>query len=214
MNCEISSILESSGVIHGFGMAGCTLPDYLSFHGTHPCVYFKTNQLHGDTVIRLGHDNAKDRIYEADAFITNEAGVVCYVRTADCVPILMHDPVRGVCAAVHSGWRGTALKVAAKTVDMFEKEFGSIRGDVRAVIGPCIGGDCYEVDADVMSQFSIACTSKSNLDLVAMNKKILEDCGVGHIGAINICSHCDTRFASYRRDKTETFRQVNFIVMV
>jgi YfiH family protein len=134
----------------------------------------------------------------------------------------MCDPVNKVVAAVHAGWRGTAKRIAAKTAEYFTRDFGSKRDDIRVAIGPAIAGECYEVDDDV-AESMITCAGehlkrgerpgKWYVDLKAVNKKILADIGIQHIDVINICNHCDPRFASYRRNRSEEGRQVNFICL-
>jgi len=203
-------------------MAGVLLGDYLAGMEIKGATYFQTNQLHSDQIVSLQAINHGLRVLEADAFITSEPNVVCYVRTADCVPILMHDPIKKVSAAVHAGWRGTTMRLVEKTVEKFEKDFGSRRESILAAIGPSIAGDCYEVDMEVAEGFvTIAgeflkkkgTNGKWTVDLQSVNRRLLENAGVRGVEVVPICNHCDTRFASFRRDKTETFRQVNFIVM-
>lgn len=90
---------------------------------------------------------------KADALITREPGVVLAVQTADCVPILLVDPKRRAIAAIHSGWRGTLARIAAKTLGRMQMEFGTRAKDVMAALGPAIGRCCYEVGSDVAREF-------------------------------------------------------------
>jgi len=223
MNCITSKLLDGAGVTHGFGMAGYSLGDYLAGLNIKGAQYFQTNQLHSDQIrsLRFTDHNLRFTVLEADAFITCEAGVVCYVRTADCVPILLYDPVKKASAAVHAGWRGTALRLVEKTIEKLESEFGSRRGDILAAIGPAISGACFEVDSSVAEGFVTIAgehlkrkdqTGKWHIDLQNVNRLVLEKAGVQNVEIVPVCNHCDKRFASFRRDKTETFRQVNFIL--
>lgn len=202
-----SKLLNERGVVHGFGLRGCTLDDYLRDLNIKGAKSFLTDQMHGDNIIRLTRGTsykARGAPLKADAFITNELGMVCLVRTADCVPILMYDPKKKVVAAVHSGWRGTDLKIAAKVVDRFVSDFGSRPKDICVSIGPSISGKCYEFGEAGNKYF---------VDLQEKNRSALAGAGVKDIEIIPICSHCDERFASYRRDKTEKGRQINFIIL-
>lgn len=88
-----------------------------------------------------------------DAFVTALPGVAVGVRTADCVPILLYDPVRRVVAAVHSGWKGTVLQIVCKAIDVMRLQFGCKAEDMRAVIGPSIGPDSFQVGEEVVAQF-------------------------------------------------------------
>jgi len=88
-----------------------------------------------------------------DASITDQPGILLAVQTADCVPILLVDPKQRAVAAVHAGWRGTLARIVAKTVGQMQLHFASNPVDLLAAIGPSIGGCCYEVGAEVATQF-------------------------------------------------------------
>ena len=112
------------------------------------------NQIHTD-IVRvvtkkdcLGSLSHRD-YPECDALITNVPGIALVVFTADCTPILLHDPVTGAVGAVHAGWRGTALGIAAKAIDAMVSAFGCKRENICAAIGPNIGPCCFETDGDV-----------------------------------------------------------------
>jgi YfiH family protein len=75
------------------------------------------------------------------------------VQTADCIPILLADTKRRAVAAIHSGWRGTLSRIAAKTLGRMNMEFGTQPEDVIAALGPGIGRCCYEVGSDVARDF-------------------------------------------------------------
>jgi YfiH family protein len=88
-----------------------------------------------------------------DALITREPSVLLVVQTADCIPILLADPRRQVIAAIHSGWRGTVRRIAAKALGRMQMEFGTKPEDVIAALGPGIGQPCYEVGTEVAAEF-------------------------------------------------------------
>lgn len=90
---------------------------------------------------------------QADAIITRKRGVALTMSTADCVPLLFHDPVTEVIGVAHAGWRGTARGIAAATVAAMGEQFGSRPADIRAGIGPSIGPCCYEVSDEVQELF-------------------------------------------------------------
>jgi YfiH family protein len=93
---------------------------------------------------------------EGDALVSDDPGVAVVVRAADCVPLLMADRVRGVVAAVHAGWRGTAARVAVAALETMTREFGTRPADVVAAIGPSIGACCYEVGPELVDAFAAA----------------------------------------------------------
>jgi len=114
-------------------------------------------QIHSDLIYRVDRvDESSSKFSEtpkADALITREPGVLLAVQTADCVPILLADPKQRAVAAIHSGWRGTLARIAAKALGRMHMEFGTRTEDVIAAIGPGIGRCCYEVGSDVAREF-------------------------------------------------------------
>ena len=114
-------------------------------------------QVHGRTVVVVRDgDGAPAAMPEADAFVSSSRDVAVAIRVADCVPLLMADRHRGVVAAVHAGWRGTAARAAVAALDALEREFGSEPADLVAAIGPSIGPCCYEVGTELVDAFAAA----------------------------------------------------------
>ena len=114
------------------------------------------NQVHKSNILVVTEEDAGDGIardlthFEIDAQITNVKNVPLIVYTADCVPILLADPVSKVIGSVHAGWRGTVDGIAAKTVEKMVEEYGCLPENIHAIIGPSIGPDNYEVDESVI----------------------------------------------------------------
>ena len=113
-----------------------------------------SNQVHGDVVRPVtladagkGLDRPTD--YEADGLVTNVPGLTLVVFGADCLPILLCDPVRRVVAAVHAGWRGTALGIAERAVERMVNGYGCKAQNILAAIGPGISKCCFETNGDV-----------------------------------------------------------------
>lgn len=90
---------------------------------------------------------------DVDALVTNEPNLVLTITCADCVPVFLYDPVKKAVGIAHSGWKGTALEIAGKTVEKMVSEYGCDPKDIIAGIGPCIGMCCYEVSQDVYEEF-------------------------------------------------------------
>jgi YfiH family protein len=113
-------------------------------------------QIHSDIVHVIGAAQAPhgDQALQGDALITREPGVLLTIQTADCIPILLADTRPRAVAAIHSGWRGTAQRIAEKTLGRMQMEFGTRPQDVLAVLGPGIGGCCYEVGHEVVKEFT------------------------------------------------------------
>lgn len=113
-------------------------------------------QVHGCVVHVV--DPAKDRSMpvpppEADAIASADPGAVLAVQVADCVPLLMADRRRGVAAAVHAGWRGTAAGVVREAVETMRRRFATDPADLVAAVGPSIGPCCYEVGPELRDAF-------------------------------------------------------------
>jgi YfiH family protein len=149
-----------------------------------------------------------------DALVTDQPGVTVAVRTADCVPVLVHDSRRRVVAAIHAGWRGAVAGVVPKTITLMATRFGSMRSDLRVSIGPSAGACCYEVDDPVLDQLRMGLAEwefavrdyqghKARLDLKALIRRQVEAEGVPipSVSAVNLCTIChDQLFYSYRRE--------------
>ncbi|MFZ3214476.1 MAG: peptidoglycan editing factor PgeF [Candidatus Acidiferrales bacterium] len=113
-------------------------------------------QIHSDIVHVVGAAARPqgDQAPKGDALITRDPGVLLAVQTADCIPILLADTRLRAVAAIHSGWRGTAQRIAEKALGRMQMEFGTRPRDVVAALGPGIGGCCYEVGHDVVREFA------------------------------------------------------------
>lgn len=88
-----------------------------------------------------------------DGLLTNAPGLLLSIQTADCVPILLFDPVKKVVGAFHAGWRGTAKRIVEKGVGEMRVHFESAPNDIRAALGPAIGKCCYAVGEEVVDEF-------------------------------------------------------------
>jgi polyphenol oxidase len=162
-----------------------------------PSDFVFARQVHGAGVRVVGRADRgsgaftlDDAIDETDALVTTSPGVVLAVLTADCVPIVLHDPVAGVLACVHAGWRGTVARVSAAAIAVMES-LGSRPSGVVAGVGPAASPARYQVGTDVYqavtAAFGAAATAfirpdsvpeRWLLDLWAANHLILREAGV------------------------------------
>jgi len=149
---------------------------------------------------------------EGDGLTTNQPGLRIAAKSADCVPLLLADPVHRAVAAVHAGWKGTLHAIAARAVDALHARYGAQPENLLAAFGPSIGPCCFQVGPEVASQFKTLFPERydldqsTNLDLRLANHRILTRAGLlpHHIDAAPPCSLCGgPAFFSYRRDKTE-----------
>ncbi len=172
---------------------------------------YRPVQTHSSEIQIVYIDNVKSQ--ESDGVITQESGILLAVKTADCVPIIFADKIKGIIGISHQGWKGTLNQLAVK---MSKKmvEAGSKKEDINIAIGPAIGLCCFEVKNDVYSQFQKIypqfiekiCNKveeKYFLNLSKLNYLLLMDFGVSKekIEFFPFCTFCDKmRFHSYRRD--------------
>ena len=142
---------------------------------------------------------------DVDGLVTNVPGLVLSVFTADCVPVFLLDPRNRAIGLVHSGWRGTAGKIAGKAVERMGREYGTMPEDLICAVGPSICRDCYEISSDVAEVFQKAFPGKDEdfliekkngkfqLDLWSCIRLILEEAGVPaeNISITDICTCCN-----------------------
>ena len=163
------------------------------------------NQVHGDRVLSAdplqgGGPDPK----EGDGLITREPSLPIGVLVADCVPVYVFDPIGRAGGVVHAGRSGTYSKIVEKAMHALEREHGVNARDLYAVIGPSAGPCCYEVSSEIARDFEISGLPVSGryLDLWQANVLQLEGCGVprAQIEVAGICTICDGRFHSHRRN--------------
>jgi YfiH family protein len=159
-------------------------------------------QVAGDGVVRVGGPGLAG---EADALVTDAEGFSLVVAVADCVPVaLVGEREVGM---VHSGWRGTIAEIAAKAAREMDG------GGIRAYIGPCIRGCCYEVSEEMAQKFAERfgpeVVEGRYLDLPRAIERNLGEVGVGEVHDLGLCTGCRTDlFFSHRKQGPETGRNL------
>lgn len=186
-------------------------------------------QTHSDRIVVVTSENFTNTIDDTDALITNETGIFICVQTADCVPILLFDPVKKVVAAIHAGWKGTISKIAKKTVQQMTEKFGCNPADIVAGIGPSIHIHAYEVGPEVVEAVEASFSNSPALlkpsmnegrayfDLWEANQTVLLESGIQeeNIELMGLCSFEQADlFYSARRDGTDTGRMVSGIRLI
>lgn len=172
-----------------------------------------TDIVYADTPRPLEHHPER-----ADILLTNNPEVSLFMRFADCVPLLFHDPKKNVIGIAHAGWMGTVKGVAEKAIEGMRSCYGSKPEDIVAGIGPSIGVDHYEVGEDVVSQFREkygrdeerilqSRNGSTYLDLWAANLLQLRNAGVEQVQVSGICTACHLEdWFSHRAEKGKTGR--------
>lgn len=160
---------------------------------------------------------------ETDAVILTETGVAAMVQVADCVPVILYEPERHIGAVIHAGWRGTAQSITRKVAQTLVEKHQARFETMLAIIGPSIGGCCYEVSTEVANQVAetvpaaqpttystLQANGKPRVDLKQVNRLQLQSLGLSQVDILEACTLCETELLwSHRRG--EAGRQVAFL---
>jgi len=204
--------------------------------------YTCAEQVHGSEVRVVeasdagsGRATLDNAIPGTDALITNEPDVLLAMFFADCVPLYFYDPRTGAIGLAHAGWKGTVSEIAVKTVEKMRERFGADPVNMKAAIGPSIGGCCYEVDENVLKRvrplldsLSVADShfspkdivipndkgDRARLDLKHLNRQLMIKAGImpSRIEMSSWCTSCRTDlFFSHRKEKGNTGRMMSWL---
>ncbi|ANQ49225.1 peptidoglycan editing factor PgeF [Flammeovirga sp. MY04] len=197
---------------------------------------FIGDQQHTNTIGIIKEDNLEDLISsplpfpKTDGLITNVKGVGLVTLAADCTPILLFDPIQKVIGAIHSGWKGTELKILTKGIEVMINEFGCLPSDIKVCFGPFIKKETYEIGLEVAKLFEEAYpeiidqvlskhpdVQKRYLDITACQKYQCKINGIleQNIEFMPINTYTDRRFFSARKaSPNQTGRFGGAIVLV
>ena len=162
---------------------------------------------------------------DCDALILTDKNLAIFLNFADCTPIILYDENQNIGAIAHAGWRGTAQKIAPKTVEKMIINFNSKPENITALIGPAIGYCCYNVGEEVFRELSKTVVNFDGLseirqgniyvDLKNINKRQLEET---RIKKIDVCPYCTVHnndlFFSYRNERATTKRHSAILKLV
>ena len=204
-----------------------------------PFYVVQPHQVHGCEIREVPDPNTtREQLEGVDALVTDVPGVAISVRTADCIPVLLYDPVHKAVAAVHDGWRGTVQRLSKKVITFMHERYGTDATQLMAVIGPGIGPDSFQVGQEVADAFFEAgfpmdgilsdrgpkapteddpMAGGLHIDLWKANQWLLEQAGVQpcNIQVAGICTYKNNnRFFSARREGTKCGRIINAIKII
>lgn len=192
------------------------------------------HQVHGTAIAEVRDpETGREALEGYDALVTDVRGCAIGVRTADCIPVLLHDPAHHAVAAIHSGWKGTLNRISQKTVFYMQSLYGTRPEDLVAVIGPGICRRCFQVGDEVVNYFKDNgididpiyswdgpkgenMKGGHHLDLIEENRLLLIESGLAtdNITVSGICTYEDTRFFSARREGASCGRIINAIKLL
>lgn len=227
-----SDLLQShAAIVHFFSTRNADMDHsalLLQYFNLHASQLITGQQSHGKRIAIIDRESQDGSFMQTDAFITAEQGICLAVKTADCTPILLFDPLCMVVAAIHAGWRGTIQNITGETISLMQKTFGCDASNIVAAIGPCIGVKCYEVGDEVAGlfreQFSIlpavveeAClpNEKSRVNVRLANYHQLLQAGISahNIEMSEVCTFENQMFHSARRDGKFSGRMLSGIML-
>ena len=178
-------------------------------------------QVHGTEVWRVTGPGAQDR--DADALIAQGPGAALAILVADCAPVFLWDPAHRAIGLAHAGWRGTAGRIATRTVAAMAAAFGSHPPDLLAAVGPAIGPCCYEVDEPVLRAaiwpqgvIRPGRPDHAYLDVPGANARFLQEAGVpaDRIEVAGVCTMCaQDRLFSHRGSGGRTGRMAAVLAL-
>ena len=178
-----------------------------------------SRQAHGSHIISVDEDFLNsDSLCEADGLLTRHLGVPIAIRTADCLPVFMFDRKQRVIGLVHAGWRGSHKRILGSAIERMNNWWDTQVQDIKIVFGPSIKSCCYQVGEEFREYFPREIKQRESglyLDLTSVNGHQALECGVrqGNIFDCGICTCCDTRFFSYRREGEKAGRMISLMML-
>ena len=170
-------------------------------------------QVHSDRIV----ESTENDFAKVDGIATNKNGTPILLHFADCVPVMLFDPLERTLAVVHAGWKGTAATIVKNAVNFLRDTYGTKPENIVAAIGPAIGSCCYPTGRDVAEKLAASASQADKLiiwsdnprpDLKAINAMQLLDAGLEKIDVTDICTACQPElFYSHRQSGGKTGRQ-------
>ncbi|MBF0511100.1 MAG: peptidoglycan editing factor PgeF [Candidatus Omnitrophica bacterium] len=184
---------------------------------------FWRKQVHGDEVLVLSHGSQDRAIYRAcqgaDAFITKSLNLPLAIRTADCVPVFIFDPIHKAIGLAHAGWKGTYQQIGVKTIEKMRQAYGSAPAQLKVVLGPAIRSCCYQVGEEFEGYFPQHVKlrdGKRYVDIISVNCEQLLQGGVKTENIVDsgICTCCDKNYFSFRRQGAQAGRMISLMMLL
>ncbi|MBR0533922.1 MAG: laccase domain-containing protein [Bacteroidales bacterium] len=192
------------------------------------------HQVHDIRVAVVERWMTREELEGFDAFVTNVPGLAIGVRTADCVPVLLYDSVHRAVAAVHAGWKGTVKHISHRAIELMTDRYGCEPSGMRAVIGPAIGPDSFQVGEEVVAKFREAgfpvdeiwsfrgqgdgspMSGGHHIDLFKANRWLLEEAGIppANIAVCDVDTYTEASLFSARREGAACGRNINSIKLI
>ena len=178
-----------------------------------------TKQVHGTKILDVSKDFFKhEQLWEADGLLTSDVHLPIAVRTADCLPVFIFDPKKKAIGLVHAGWRGSRRGILRSALERMIERWDASVEDLKIAFGPSIRSCCYQVGEEFKEHFPQEVQQREAglyLDLVSVNRRQLRPLGVPgrNIFDCGLCTCCDSRFFSYRREGEKAGRMLSIMML-
>jgi YfiH family protein len=164
--------------------------EFFASLGMKGCDIIRLRQTHSDRVATIHSSGQSNCIVEADAVVTTFPGVALTVLTADCLPILVVDPISRALAAIHAGWRGTSARITSKAIETLQHDAGASIDSLWVALGPSIRSCCYEVGEEVLNAFKSRNPQAERYFFVMDPQRIEEACSNGEGSSVPEAKYC------------------------
>lgn len=176
-------------------------------------------QVHGAQVVVVDDEFLKESgLKQADALVSDSKNIIVAVRTADCLPVFLWDPVHRALGVVHAGWKSTQKEILKQTCATMSQKYQTDCEDLMVAFGPAIRNCCYKVSEEFKSFFPESVSIKDGalyMDLIKANRDQLGSLGVERhqIFDCRVCTVCSPGYFSFRRDGQKAGRMLSGMLL-
>lgn len=207
-------------IVHGISDRHLKLEDFVGRLEIKGLPLVRMGQPHKGKILKVDSKAClSEKLEDYDGAVTNLKDVALMVLTADCLPILLFDPIKNIIGIAHAGWRGTSEGIAKNIVNAMKSSFKSDPSQIFVGLGPSIRQCCYEVSSEFLMYFPdsvVKMAHKYYFDLVNENANQLLSAGINsrNIFDCAICTSCrNNDFYSYRKEKEKAGRMASIVML-
>lgn len=185
------------------------------------------DQVHGASGLKV-HEKMMDAHWfemQGDFLITNQKNIGLVILTADCIPLVLYDPVVHAIGLVHAGWKGSYVGILEKTIEALQQNYGTDVKNLQCIFGPSARACCYEVSESFVQDFEkkypsiVQFTQKNSkyyFDNSLFLQQLLKKFGIPEQNIYTdnaLCTICNPQFCSFRKEKECANRQITMVAL-